>query len=770
MPYKCRFCGKTVKSPWSCNQGGCGKSAGAIKFEAVEDPTASSSTTTQPPQSTPRNLNPQTLGTLVSGHVRANVQVVTPTRPQPNSTPTSRPQTSTTTSTPSTGVDSKEQKRTLVEEIKVLLGELEKRPGTIDSADYTRRVRPAVLEPGTVALEAIRDELQVKNNETKAIFRELVNALQELKQLAPTSSKLIDFADRAKTPVDNTVRSLLVTEIKNEVTRLKQPQSTTTQTPQTTTPPTTTTTRPSPSLQDALSEIRTLSPAELRNKSIGEKVDMLTPIVDQLGRYKTAINQIELQLEDPNVANRSQLEQRLAQLKQNRDEGQKVCNKLYKVTSMDEQFRRNDIQQRQTYLTALSNNPHLRDASVPENWIALTNDEKKDLMQSALNEQFRVLSPGATPPPIELKYWPDDEPDQDKVQQAEDSGTLPQGYYDPNVHKIIFWVYRRDGDDVSNKEKGPLKDFKEAIDTAIHETSHAYQNELVKQLNEVEAGTRMPPPPKAWEVEQAKLFRLNQIAYEDGGLDRDAYLKEPLEIHAWLAGGTAAMLFDYDSAVMDLQRKINDVVGWFPDRKRVLTELLSGVRGQSRNLAEKGPEVLKLLEAAERLEKEIPKVRKQPEDEFRKQDDVISKHWEEFKIMDVYVPLHARFIEMNKKYLKLWKEWQESLKTGPLSAVQLGVTNLKDLTSKVGQLLELATAHTTCQSSISNLTKVINQFDSSKFTSQNWTEYKAIRKLYDNFRNSSSEFAEASNLDGLKSLNTEVLQVTTRANLLPQKV
>jgi hypothetical protein len=674
---------------------------------------------------------------------------------------------------------------TLVEEIKGLIVELDKRPGAINSSDYPLRIRTAFLESGTRPLEAIRDELQLKKNETIAVVRELVNALQELKQLAPTSSKLNDFVGRAKTSMPNTGRSQLVIEIKNEITRLKQPQpTTTTRQPQATTPPTQTTTRPTPttttppstttstrpSLQDALSSIRTLSPAELRNKSIGEKVDLLTPIVDQLGRYKTAINQIELQLEDPNVANRTQLEQRLAQLKQNRDEGQKVCNKLYKVTSMDEEFRRNDVLQRQTYLTTLSNNPQLQEASVPENWIALTNDEKKDLMQSALNEQFRVLSPGATPPQIELKYWPDDEPDQDKVQQAEESGTLPQGYYDPNVHKIIFWVYRRDGDDVSQEERGPLKDFKEAIDTAIHETSHAYQNELVKQLNEVEAGTRTPPPPKPWEMEQAKLFRLNQIAYEDGGLDRDAYLKEPLELHAWLAGGTAAMLFDYDSAVLDLQRKINMVVGWFPDKKKVLTDLLSGVRGQSRKLAEKGPEVLKLLEAAKRLENEIPKVRKQPEEEFRKQQDVIRKHWEEFNQMDIYVPLHARYMEMNKKYVKLCAEWQESLKAGPLSAVQLGVTNLNELTITVGQLLELATAHTTCQISISNLTNVINQFDSSRFTSQNWTEYKAVRELYKNFFTSSTQLAEASNLNGLKSLNTEVLQATTRANKLPGKI
>src|SRR5207247_1032005 len=120
-------------------------------------------------------------------------------------------------------------------------------------------------------------------------------------------------------------------------------------------------------------------------------------------------------------------------------------------------------------------------------------------------------------------------------------------------------------------EDGPMRDFQEALDTAIHETSHAYQHVLIDQLKEVDAGTRTPPPPRDWEMDQARLFQLNNDAYEDGG-DNDAYKNEPLEKHAWLAGNTAALLFNIDAQALDLKKDLDRVAGQYPDKAVKLAE------------------------------------------------------------------------------------------------------------------------------------------------------------------------------------------------------
>src|SRR5262249_38296782 len=79
-----------------------------------------------------------------------------------------------------------------------------------------------------------------------------------------------------------------------------------------------------------------------------------------------------------------------------------------------------------------------------------------------------------------------------------------------------------------------LDDFGQILDTVIHENTHAYQNKLIKDLND---GTLKEGD---LEYEQALLFRENEQGYVDNSNDNplqaQAYQREPLEIHAMTMG------------------------------------------------------------------------------------------------------------------------------------------------------------------------------------------------------------------------------------------
>lgn len=88
-------------------------------------------------------------------------------------------------------------------------------------------------------------------------------------------------------------------------------------------------------------------------------------------------------------------------------------------------------------------------------------------------------------------------------------------------------------------------DFKEVVDTIIHENSHAFQEMLIKQLKAEEPfqdgaakNALLNNPDKAWLKTQAQLFAENDQTYVNGG--GPAYRHEPLEEHAWTTGGVCS--------------------------------------------------------------------------------------------------------------------------------------------------------------------------------------------------------------------------------------
>lgn len=97
-----------------------------------------------------------------------------------------------------------------------------------------------------------------------------------------------------------------------------------------------------------------------------------------------------------------------------------------------------------------------------------------------------------------------------------------------------------------NKAHAGFNDFKEVVDTIIHENSHAWQEMIILKL---QGKTPYTGTDKA-EIEndpelitQAEMFLENDQTYINSRVNSEAYRHEPLEEHAWNAGGkTSAML------------------------------------------------------------------------------------------------------------------------------------------------------------------------------------------------------------------------------------
>jgi hypothetical protein len=378
--------------------------------------------------------------------------------------------------------------------------------------------------------------------------------------------------------------------------------------PRRTPPPTP---RPTPTASEARLTIQNTGPEELARLSFDAQVDLLGPITGEVKSTKSELGRLKGRLGSLAGTEKLQAERRVAELEQQLREHQEACNKLYRVMPLDRDFKAKDRQQRQQYLNVLARDENLQKLSDPETWKIQTAEVKKHFMQQAVNAQYAILCPGKTAPPITLKYWPDDA-DEEKRRAVAQGGTKPQGYYSPGDHSIVFWVYNRNNSP-GVKEEGPLADFGEAIDTAIHETSHAQQHELIRK---VESGELRPPPsPENWQYAQAKLFQLNNDAYEDGSLDNPAYKNEPMEKHAWLAGGTAALLFNWDAKAIEMRTKLDRAAGRYPEKQGALDTIWEGLQGD-KPLAEKAAVFLDASEKIDKILAEVEELRVREEGAF----------------------------------------------------------------------------------------------------------------------------------------------------------
>jgi hypothetical protein len=133
-----------------------------------------------------------------------------------------------------------------------------------------------------------------------------------------------------------------------------------------------------------------------------------------------------------------------------------------------------------------------------------------------------------------------------------DPGSPPPGFPDPPVTVTLASLPPNDFGDTSpvfpaviriNSDHRMIGDYKEMMDTILHENSHAWQNMIVAQYNgappfrpedqsKVKGGGALP----AMKV-QAELFAENDASYTNVG---EAYRHEPLEEQAWGFGGMSS--------------------------------------------------------------------------------------------------------------------------------------------------------------------------------------------------------------------------------------
>jgi hypothetical protein len=197
---------------------------------------------------------------------------------------------------------------------------------------------------------------------------------------------------------------------------------------------------------------------------------------------------------------------------------------IYNSMDLDPAFLNHDAGKRAQIAGAMTNTPQKRAKlrNLKANWKKTpdaggpTVEEKLQFMRDAIAVQCQAL--GIDPPPEVLAV---DEP------RNPDTGLIDNGSFDPNTGKISI---------NTNPESSFHKKMAKALDLALHENSHNYQDHLVKKL---EAGTLKQGDP---EYEQALMFQANSglRAYVEGKEDFATYKKQPLEEHAHFNGPQTA--------------------------------------------------------------------------------------------------------------------------------------------------------------------------------------------------------------------------------------
>jgi hypothetical protein len=220
-----------------------------------------------------------------------------------------------------------------------------------------------------------------------------------------------------------------------------------------------------------------------------------------------------------------------------------LLQKLYKSIPLDAKFQEDDKKRRTQVLKAIRNDVDIQKARAQ--WQNLPAKDKVDALQNAIALQWTALEMKGRPPNIVVNVV--------KVKKSEPGSTnatreyVNQGSYNSTTHEITLNRYV-DEDEPTKDLRGALVSFDGALDTVVHETAHAYQGVLGKQVDEL----WLANDPRA---DQARLFRLNDGAYlatEDA--DHETYKKQPLERHAWLAGGEARRLFSFEANMLEAKQ------------------------------------------------------------------------------------------------------------------------------------------------------------------------------------------------------------------------
>ena len=191
-------------------------------------------------------------------------------------------------------------------------------------------------------------------------------------------------------------------------------------------------------------------------------------------------------------------------------EARAAQRKVYQAMQLDPDFMQRDATRGQQIADDLKGDKDLETAR--DNWGSTSETSKVTALKKVVEAQSKRL--GIPAPEIVIEHNP---PKDDLV---------TNGYFDPSDGKLHLNM-----DPASS-----IHDFEKAVDLAVHENAHNYQNHLVQDLK---AGKIKPGDP---DYTQATMFELNDMpnGYVDGAEDYDTYKKQPMEDHSWHTGPATA--------------------------------------------------------------------------------------------------------------------------------------------------------------------------------------------------------------------------------------
>ncbi|MEQ4724491.1 hypothetical protein [Nonomuraea sp. B19D2] len=245
-------------------------------------------------------------------------------------------------------------------------------------------------------------------------------------------------------------------------------------------------------------------------------------------------------------------------------------------------------------------------------WHRLTDEERQSALARAAAIHAEEFSMSHRTPKITLS------------DTKSGSGVRDYGAYD-----------RLEGEIKVNHRHRGWSDLDQALDTAIHEDTHNYQEWLGTKLTDQSIKPGHP------DYLQASLFALNDgLAYVDG-VNFPIYKSQPMERHAWLAGGEVRNLW-LAEAQAEAQAVLNELRLGGLERYRYWEQLEDAVTGKNTTSIFRDIDDAKKFLEDERKAKEDEALRQRYIDELR----IIQAHpkiqSEAYKI-DTLVTLTLRY-------------------------------------------------------------------------------------------------------------------------------
>ncbi len=186
--------------------------------------------------------------------------------------------------------------------------------------------------------------------------------------------------------------------------------------------------------------------------------------------------------------------------------------KLYANMDLDPDFKKRDDKHGDNVARALKGDKELEKAR--DGWDKTTDQQKVDSLKRVIAAQSKEY--GFPPPEVVIEHNPPK------------NGIITNGYFDPSDGKLHL----------NMDSHSSINDFEKAVDLAVHENAHNYQDHLVADLK---AGKIKPGDP---DYTQATMFAVNS---EPNGYieaktkaDLPIYKKQPLEDHSWHTGPETA--------------------------------------------------------------------------------------------------------------------------------------------------------------------------------------------------------------------------------------